>query len=576
MAGKVISIEIGYSLTRVCEVDYKSKTHKVYGYFSIPTPEGMINDGILNLNESYATALREALAEHKMKSKQVVFTLTSTKIASREVTIPFVKENRIMDVVNANASDYFPVDLSQYQLAYSMLGVLGDPKSGQQYKLLVLAAPQALLDGYHALAKALKLELAALDYAGNSIYQVVKDDCAEKARMIVKIEEGATMVLVVNQSAISFIRSVSYGVQEALELTCNFPLKDRIETPEQALELLSGKSFVALNDGAGETEGSEEVNAQEQQFCESMTDVLAPLVGAVSRVVDYYVSHNANTPIEKILLTGLGSNVKGIHKLLARQVDYPIEILRQAEGWNLEKSFESQFFGQYVACAGAAAAPLGFKADNEKGKGGTSGTAKSKGKVNGILIAVGVFAIGVLAAVILSVVSAVSYMAAKAENRSKQEQLAQLQEIKPIYDDYVSTKAAYDRLTAMYDATRNRNDDLYEFMEELERKMPSNGVITSFTSDAETVTINMSVSSKTEAAAMIEQFRTFDSLLPDTVAVSSITAEVDGEDTVLSYNFTIVASYRGLDEVPEDEMTDEEAMQQNLEDTENHEVAKAE
>lgn len=133
MAGKVISIEIGYSLTRVCEVDYKSKTHKVYGYFSIPTPEGMINDGILNLNESYATALREALAEHKMKSKQVVFTLTSTKIASREVTIPFVKENRIMDVVNANASDYFPVDLSQYQLAYSMLGVLGDPKSGQQY-----------------------------------------------------------------------------------------------------------------------------------------------------------------------------------------------------------------------------------------------------------------------------------------------------------------------------------------------------------------------------------------------------------------------------------------------------------
>lgn len=576
MAGKVISIEIGYSLTRVCEVDYKSKTHKVYGYFSLPTPEGMINDGILNLNESFATALREALAEHKMKSKQVVFTLTSTKIASREVTIPFVKENRIMDVVNANASDYFPVDLSQYQLAYSMLGVLGDPKAGQQYKLLVLAAPQALLDGYHTLAKALKLELAALDYAGNSIYQVVKDDCADKARMIVKIEEGATMVLVVNQSAISFIRSVSYGVQEALELACKFPLKDRIETPEQALELLSGKSFVMLNDEAGEMKGSGEENTQEQQFRESMTDVLVPLVGAVSRVVDYYVSHNANTPIEKILLTGLGANVKGIHKLLAQQLDYPIEILRQAEGWNLEKGFESQFFGQYVACAGAAAAPLGFKADNEKGKGGVAGTAKSKGKVSGILIAVGVFAVGVLAAVILSVVSAVSYVAAKAENRSKQEQLAQLQEIKPIYDDYVSTKAAYDRLTAMYDATRNRNDDLYEFMEELERKMPSNGVITSFTSDAETVTINMSVSSKTEAASMIEQFRTFDSLLPDTVSVSSITAEVDGEDTVLSYNFTIVASYRGLDEVPEDELTDEEAMQQNLEDTENHEVAKAE
>ena len=65
MAGKVISIEIGYSLTRVCEVDYKSKTHKVYGYFSMPTPEGMINDGILNLNETFVADLREALAEYK-------------------------------------------------------------------------------------------------------------------------------------------------------------------------------------------------------------------------------------------------------------------------------------------------------------------------------------------------------------------------------------------------------------------------------------------------------------------------------------------------------------------------------
>lgn len=576
MAGKVISIEIGYSLTRVCEVDYKTKTHKVYGHFTLPTPEGMINDGILNLNEAFVADLKETLAEYKMKSKQVVFTLTSTKIASREVTIPFVKENRIMDVVNANASDYFPVDLSQYQLAYSMLGVIGNPKTGQQYKLLVLAAPQALLDGYQQLAKALKLELAALDYAGNSIYQVVKDECTEKAQMIVKIEEGATMVLVVNQSAISFIRSVSYGVQEALELTYNLPLKNRIETPEQALELLSKKSFVVLNDGSQEAEGSEEEKSKEQEFCESMTDVLVPLVGAVSRVVDYYVSHNANTPIDKILLTGLGANMKGIHKLLAQQLDYPIEILRQAEGWNLEKSFEGKFFGEYVACVGAAAAPLGFKADNEKGKGSTAGTAKSKGKVNGILVAVGVFAVGVVAAIILSAVSAITYVAAKAENRALQEQMAQLQEIKPIYDDYVSTKTAYDRLTAMYDATRNRNDDLYEFMEELERKMPSNGVITSFTSDAETVTINMSVSSKTEAASMIEQFRTFDSLLPDTVSVSSITADVDGEDTVLSYNFTIVASYRALDEAPEDELTDEEAMQQNLEDTENHEVAKAE
>ena len=49
MAGRVISIEIGYSLTRVCEMDYKAKSPKIYNSFTIPTMEGIVNDGALVL-----------------------------------------------------------------------------------------------------------------------------------------------------------------------------------------------------------------------------------------------------------------------------------------------------------------------------------------------------------------------------------------------------------------------------------------------------------------------------------------------------------------------------------------------
>lgn len=551
MAGKVISIEIGYSLTRVCEVDYKSKAHKVYEHFTLPTPEGVINDGILNLSTEYISSLKDAITQHKLKTKQVLFTLTSTKIASREVVIPFVKENRIMDVVNANASDYFPVDLSQYQLAYTVLGVLGEPKTGQQYKLLVLAAPLSLLNGYQELAKALRLELVALDYAGNSIYQVVKGECEDKAQMIVKIEEGATMVMVVNHSVLSFIRSVSYGVGDALQVAYRLPSAEPVEDVRQAMELLSEKSFVMLDDGTSQEEQDD--RSEEEAFSEMMTDALSSLIGAVSRVVDYYVSHNANTPIEKVLLTGLGANMKGIQQLLARQLDYPVEVLRQAEGFNLERSFEEKVFGEYVACVGAAAAPLGFKKEGEKGKGTGRGRAKGKTKIPGVLLAVGVFLLGLIIAVVLCVTSGIHYIAVKADNSSKKAEAESLQDIVPIYEEYMNTKEAYNTLTAMYDAAKNRNDDLYAFMEELERKMPSNGLIESFTSDSETVTISMAVTSKAEAAAMIEQFRTFDSLLPDSVSVSSITAEVDSEDLVLAYKFTITGTYRDMDDVPEEE-----------------------
>ncbi len=98
MAAKAISIEIGYSLTRVCEVDYKTKSHKIYKSFAIPTNEGMINDGVLTVSPAFVENLKNALSVNRMKAKQVVFTITSSRIASREVVIPFVKENRIVDV----------------------------------------------------------------------------------------------------------------------------------------------------------------------------------------------------------------------------------------------------------------------------------------------------------------------------------------------------------------------------------------------------------------------------------------------------------------------------------------------
>ena len=132
MAAKAITIEIGYSLTKICEVDYKAKTHKIYKSFTVSNGTEVINDGALTASPEYVEVLRRALATNRMKAKQVVFTITSSKIASREVTIPYVKENRIADVVNANATDYFPVDLSKYQLAYTILGTVGETKGAQQ------------------------------------------------------------------------------------------------------------------------------------------------------------------------------------------------------------------------------------------------------------------------------------------------------------------------------------------------------------------------------------------------------------------------------------------------------------
>lgn len=531
MAAKVISIEIGYSVTRLCEVDYKSKTHRVYRRATIFTPDGVINDGVLSPTQEYVDAIKSAITENKMTAKQVMFTIASGRIASREVLVPFVKENRLADVVTANASEYFPVDLSQYELAYNILGTVGEEKGVKQYKLLVMAAPATLLSGYYDLAKDLKLELAAIDYAGNSVYQVAKDKGAHGASLVIKIDERSTLVMAIQNSMMTFTRNVAYGVDEAIQT-----IMDSVRWSD-ATTVLEAVDAMSLSDCT---------------IFPEIVEALDPLVGGISRVIDYYASHNTDAPVEQIYITGLGADIKGLTTLLAKDTDLPVDVLRQVPGWNLEKSFRTQFYGGYVACVGAAAAPVGFKKDEKKKKKEKSKADGSKQGFNPAPIAYLVLAAGLITAVVLTALSVLRFMEAERQNMELKAQNSSLEEIIPIYNEYTATLAAYNLVQTMYRVTENRNEELVEFLEELEDKMPADVHVVSFTSNLSGVAINMNVSTKSEVAVAIEQLRTFNSLLPATVTVNSIVEETDEESGTVSVNFSVAAIYRSVTDRPEE------------------------
>lgn len=559
---KAITIEIGYSLTKVCEVDYKAKTHRIYKSFTVQNGGEIINDGALMPSPEYVESLQRALSANRVKTKQVVFTITSSKIASREVTIPFVKENRIADVVNANATDYFPVDLSQYQLAYTILGTIGETKGSQQYKLLVMAVPSALLSGYYDLAKALKLEVAAIDYAGNSIFQVVKEECAKGKHMIIKIDERSSLVMAVENSVMTFTRSVSYGVEEAIETVRNTLCWGEVTSVEQAIRILQRNDCIALTGAArvpaGETaEGAEgaavPAKSAKDKAMEDVREAVIPLINGVSRVIDYYASRAAGEGIERILITGVGADFKGLGELLSQEVNMPVAVLKEAAGWNLMRNFKNECFSEYIACVGAAVAPLGFKQETEKrGKDKAKKGAGEKAATNWMPVAVSVFVIGMVAAGALAGYSLLTYAATMKTNMELMAQAGSLEDIIPIYNEYVEVKAQHAMVDAMYTATESRNEELEEFLGELEDKLPANVNVISFTSNAAEVTINMRVETKDDAGEAVEQMRTFASLVPESVTATSLVVEENEESGERVVNFTVNASYRDVGYEPEE------------------------
>ncbi|HKM04414.1 MAG TPA: pilus assembly protein PilM, partial [Lachnospiraceae bacterium] len=353
MASKVLSIEMGDSLTKVCEVDFQTKNPKVYSSFVLETPKGVLEDGIITFHETFIQSMQNHLADKKIKIKQVIFSISSTKIANREVTIPYVKESRIADVIKANASDYFPIELNQYQFAHNVLSIETDDKGSKQYKVLVLAAPNTLIDSYYSFASALGLEIVALDYSGNSIYNAVKTECALGTQMIIKVDENSTLLMVLKDATIVLTRTIPYGINDAINTITYSNAWGTDLTYMEAVLISRRKTLVmrSLNDQKVESSTNEEEESEIiLKAKQEVTSSLSYLIGGISRVLDYYNSVNSNANIEKILLTGMGGDFSGLSKLLTNEIGSKVITLTKLEGINIEKAFKEVSFGEYISC----------------------------------------------------------------------------------------------------------------------------------------------------------------------------------------------------------------------------------
>ena len=178
---KILSIEAEASQIRVAEVEVRGKKGKIHNCFCIPAPQGAVEDGQIRDTKTLGENLKAELSQRKIRTKKVYFATGSTRIASREVRIPFVKANRIQSIIEANATDYFPIDVSKYVLSYSVIDVESQKSEDgkeetMQYHLMVYAAPKAISAAYSEFAENAGLTMTGITYTGDSIYHSVKDE----------------------------------------------------------------------------------------------------------------------------------------------------------------------------------------------------------------------------------------------------------------------------------------------------------------------------------------------------------------------------------------------------------------
>ena len=551
MNNRVLSIEIGNSFTKICEIDYKVKKPKVYKVLTVETPEGVVVDGMLQPTQEYADHLVNALGTNGIRTKRVIFTISSTRVASREVQIPNVKANKIEALVKTNANDYFPVDLTQYEIGHYLAGGLTEEG---KLRVMALAVPKALLNSYYQLAQMCGWEVECFDYSSNSLYQILRDEKSEKVTMMIKIDENNTIVTVLSAGKVLLQRTVAYGVQDAIE-TMIASGAYAVNDPMSAVERFQKKTCLnrVLHQGdklweenAGRWEDEDAGNAEVTAARQKITSSLEPLIVGVSRVIDFYDSRNSNTPIERTYVTGLGGSFSGMSKLFTNCLERKVHTLSDMDDKiGMSKAIRSTRPAAYISCLGAVLAPVGLiDKSQQKAKGMTvvSGT-------NYTFVSVAILVLGVILSIAMAVTSLTRYFGTVAENVALQARVEELQPAQTVYNEYLSTAAQYDKYKYLYEYTENPNENLVEFINELEQILPDSFYTDSFSSDQTGISMTVNVEGKAAAARTILNIRNMESI--EDVQISNITDNQDemGGSWVM---FSMTGTYRELSDETEE------------------------
>lgn len=565
---KVLSIEISNSLIRMVEMDYKKKNPRVYRHAMVPTPPGSIKDGYLQGSTALRDVIKSALNEYKMKStKDVIFTVASSKIVTREVVLPPVKPNMIESLIKTNLNEYFPIDLSTYDIAHIVLEQFTEGPDKGKYRTMIMAADKNLVSSYDELATMCGLRLVSLDYAGNSIFQSIRREETANRVMVLKIEEGQTTVSVIKNKNLMLQRSVNYGLNEAIDEVLRQPMF-AVATEDEAWELLKRKTCIKFN--VSETAQRNSMNRdlstdiETRDFDESqeireakiaVTRSLETFIGSIRRVVEFYASRNAGEEVDRILITGSGGAMSGLAKLLTNELGIQTAVVNRLEGVSYYVTNEDAGIFNFVSCIGATFNPVGFISKEKKAK------QKKETDFTGIII------LSLVATLCVCGVLIITSKVALNDALAEEEELLQLEQT---YKKSEQTYIAYQNLLKFHTQVREGerltlrpNDNILLFLEELEAILPEDVVVSQFQSNDTQVVMNVTVSDKETAAGVIANLRTLKSIKSLTVpsiseAAVDEKAKGDGESVGGTVSFTITATYYPIGEMPEEEPAVEE------------------
>ena len=328
----VVGLDVGSSSVKAVELARKGKrdgfelTH--LGVARV-APEAIVQGAFLN-SGAITDAIREAIDNAKIKTKNVAAAVSGHSVIVKKVSLPVMTREELDEQIRWEAEQYIPFDVNEVNLDFQILDSVEDQG---HMEVLLVAAKKDLIDDYVQVITEAGLNPVAIDVAAFAVENAFEANYDHKnAGTIALVNIGAQVVNIniVSNGVPCFTRDITTAGNQYTEeiqkaLSISFEEAERIK--------LGGRG----------TDGQDVVPREVEQAMQSVTETV---IGEISRSLDFFAATSADSRIQKVYLAGGAARVSGLPAAFQERTGLAVETLNPLERMLPSSRFEQDYLDE--------------------------------------------------------------------------------------------------------------------------------------------------------------------------------------------------------------------------------------
>lgn len=326
-----VGLDIDTGAIKAVEVSLRGGEYVLrhVGYHRLPP--GTIVDGQVADGRLLAEEIREFWDAHAFGKKSVILGVANRNVVARVLEFPPMSPEDLEGAVGYEAGEHIPLPVEQSVIDHVVLGPRGEPGEGD--RVLVVAALKEMVGRYTAAVREGGLRPAGVDVKALALTRsAVPPDFFGEAGAVVLLDVGTEISnLVVAEGDVPVLtRFVPIGLSDFVAA-----VGEVADLPDDEAEKLTLDPRTGLGEdpeaGTAE-EGAEDWDpALAYDARRGLEQAAQDLAEEVRRSVEHHHAQAGAREVSRVVISGEGALVSGLHAFLGDVLGLPTERARPAD-----------------------------------------------------------------------------------------------------------------------------------------------------------------------------------------------------------------------------------------------------